>query len=981
MRFTVLGPVRAWRGEAEIQLGPPKQRALLALLLVRTGQPVAVHEIVDVLWGEDPPDSAVNVVHRHVGALRRLLEPGLPSRSASRLLVRGSGGYRIDVGPDSLDLLRFRALRAEAGVLAESGEPAKSAGLLIEALALWRGPAAAGTAPQVRAHPVFVAVDREHPAVVKQASEMALAAGAGLTERVLVILRQAAAHHALDETLQARLILVLAATGHQAEALDVYQAVRSRLADELGLDPGPELRAAQQRVLRQSLSGPAGEGHADGVPAARSDDSGAGAVGRDSDEAPAVRAPYAPRVRPAQLPPDHPAFTGRRAELARSQALLPPDGAQLAPVVISTIGGMAGVGKTTLAVHWAHAIAHRFPDGQLYVNLRGFHATGSIMSPADAIRTLLDAFGLPPHRIPAGLDAQVALYRSLLAGRRVLVLLDNARDTEQVRPLLPGAPGCLAIVTSRNQLHGLIAGEGAHPVALGLPDEREAREFLVRRLGAERVAAEPQAADEIVALCGRLPLALAIACARAAVNPGFTLASVAAELRESHGSLAAFTGSDPVTDARSVFSWSYRTLSPGAARLFRLLALHPGPECSVNAAASLAGRPAAETRALLAELVMAQLLTEHAPGRFASHDLLRAYAAELAARHDADDRCGEARGRLLDHYLHSAHAADTLLAPHRERLTLAQPRPGADPERFPGQREALDWLESERTVLLTAVEQDARSEGGPHAWQLAATLELFLDRHGRWQEQLAMQSASVTSAQRLGDVRGQAHAHRAVGFVSGRLDRPEAAHEHLARALELFGEIGDLSGQGRVHRYLAFLANRAGRHTDALDHYRQARELYRATGWRSGEASIHNEVGWTHILLGSYDEALTQCRLSLALHQEIGDRNGEAAAWDSLGYAYHHLGRYEEALAGYAHALDLYREIRDGYLEADTLVHIGDSHAAAGDPDLAAAAWRPALDILNGFDHPDAEDITDKLRQLEASGAAAGDEAAAGRVS
>ncbi|WP_327238238.1 tetratricopeptide repeat protein [Streptomyces sp. NBC_01317] len=971
MRFSVLGPVRAWRHGTELELGPPKQRALLALLLTQAGQPVAVHEILDVLWGQDPPDSAVNVVHRHVGALRRLLEPDLPTRAASRRLVRGSGGYRLDVDPDGLDLLRFRALRDAAGQASEAGDPAGATELLIEALGLWRGPTATGIPPQIQAHPVFAAVDREHLAVVKEAAERALETGPSLTGRVLITLRHAAAHHQLDEVLQARLIVVLAATGHQAEALGVYQAVRSRLADELGLDPGPELRAAQQQVLRQSV--PAGPPPV--VPPAEDGGGDAGesvppmepAGGRNDDPAGPGNTgerTYAPKVRPAQLPADLSAFTGRRSELARSHALLPDEGEGPAAVVISAIGGMAGVGKTTLAVRWAHEVAHRFPDGQLYVNLRGFDPTGSVMDPADAIRTFLDAFGVHPNRIPTGLDAQAALYRSLLAGRRVLVLLDNARDTEQVRPLLPGAPGCLAIVTSRNQLHGLIAADGARPVTLDVLTVSEAREFLARRLGADRLTAESGAGDEIVALCGRLPLALAIVSARAAVHPGFSLSSIAAELRRGHGSLDAFAGGDPVTDARSVFSWSYRTLSPAAARLFRLLALHPGPCCSTAAAASLVGLREPEARAPLAELVRAQLLTEETPGRFASHELLRAYGAELAHAHDSKDDRSAARHRMQDHYLHTALAADTSMAPHRERFPLPPAAPGSGPLTFPDAREAADWIERERSVLLSSVEQDARYGSTGHCWRLAAILELFLDRRGRWQEQLTLQTFAVTAAQRLGDVYGQAHAHQVLGFVSGRLKRHDEARAQLSRALELYGELNDPIGMGRAHRYLAYQSNGLGRHLQALEHYRQAAVYYREASHTAGLGSIFNEVGWTYILLGEHEKALGQCRQSLALHQEIGDRNGEAAAWDSLGYAHHHLRRYQQALASYGHALDLYRDLRDCPLEADTLVHIGDTQAALGAPVRAASAWAHALEIFDGFDHPDAEAVRDRLHRL-----------------
>ncbi|MET8977359.1 BTAD domain-containing putative transcriptional regulator [Streptomyces sp. NPDC004539] len=956
MRFTVLGPVGVWRGETELTPGPAQRRALLALLLTRAGEPVPVHEMVDVLWGEKAPVSSVNVLSRHVGALRGVLDTEPSGRSTSSRLVRGSGGYRLILGAGELDLQRFRALRDEAGAARELGDPARAAVSLLEALALWRGPTASGIAPQVRAHPVFAAVDREYPAAVKEAAVAALEAGPALTGQLLPVLRRTAAAHPLDEVLHARLVTALVATGHRAEAWHAYRDVRTRLVDELGLDPGPELLAAEQRLPRGAASTPPGR-------------PGSGAGAGDSAPRPAYggvpETPVGVRwVRPAQLPPDLVMFTGRRAELDRVHALLAPSDDPPNAVVISAIGGMAGVGKTSLAVHWAHQIAHRFPDGQLYADLRGFDPSGSVANPAEVIRGFLDALGVPAHRIPAGLDAQTALYRSLLAGHRVLVLLDNARDTQQVRPLLPGSAGCLIVVTSRSHLHGLVVADGAHPLPLGLLTAAESREFLARRLGTERVAAEPAAADEIVALCGSLPLALAVVGASASARPEWSLASIAENLRETRGSLTGFTGGGPATDPRTAFSWSYDALTAGAARAFRLLALHPGPETSTATAAALLGLPLRDVRPLLTELVGAHLLTPHSPGRFGAHELLRIYAAELTESHDTAEERDAARRRLFDHLLHTAHRADSLLAPHRERLTLPpEAAAGAGPVVFDSQEKAASWLNTERPVLLAAVQDAARSGLGGHCWQLAATLELFLDRHGRWQDQLVVQAVALDAAEELGDLSGRAHAHRALGFVNGRLERPAEAREHLATALELFAAAGDRPGQGRVHRYLAFQANRRGRHHEALDHYREAHALYEAAGHLSGQAGICNEVGWTRILLGAYEEALADCRRAITMNQRLGDRNGEAAAWDSLGYAHHHLARYQEALTCYGHALTAYREIHDDYLEADTLVHIGDAWQADGSPERAADAWRQALTVLETIAHPDAEDVRAKLRR------------------
>ncbi|OJF11001.1 AfsR/SARP family transcriptional regulator [Couchioplanes caeruleus] len=940
MKFCVLGPVRAWRGDTELDLGPPKQRALLALLLVHAGRPVSFDEILGTLWGESPPDTAVNVVHRHIGALRRLFEPDLPARGTSRWLIRSSGGYRLDVDPQSIDLSRFRSLRQEAARLAELDRRGEAAGKLLEALSLWHGPTAAGISPEIRSQQTFTTVDGERLSALKSAAEWVPAAEPAVAEGVLAALRQAALEHPLDEVLQARLMLVLAATGNQAEALEVYRSVRDALAGDLGLDPGPDLRAAQQQVLRlmtptpQTAASPAEEQRA-----------------------------AAPRL--AQLPADLAVFAGRRHELDQFRTLL-SESAEARPASMVTIGGMAGVGKTTLAVHWAHQVAHLFPDGQLYADLRGFHPSGVVTSPAEAMLSFLDALGVPPHRVPPSLESQAALFRSLLAGRRMLIVLDNARDSEHVRSLLPGAPGCLTIVTSRHQLYDLVAAQGATAVTLDLMPHAEARELLSRRIGAARVGLEPRAAADIIELSGRLPLILAMVSARAAMNRGFSLHSIADELSASHGSLDAFSGESPRSDARSVFAWSYRTLTPAAARLFRLMGLHPGPDCSLAAAACLTRQTAAQLRPQLTELLRAHLIVETVPGRFGCHDLLRAYAGELAQQPESAEETARARCRLYDHYLHSAHAASSVLFPGRERLELEPPVVGADPVTVLDQPAAVAWLDTELAVLIAAIEQDARHGSGRRSWQLATALELYLDRIGSWQVQWDVQSTAAEAAERIGDRHGEACTQRSLGFVNGRLRRWAEADLHLNRALELFAEIGDRDGEARAHRLSAILANQRKRHHEALDHYRIASELYRSSGWASGQASVHNEVGWTHILLGEYAEAVVRCRQAIEGHREIGDRNGQAAAWDSLGYAQHHMGEYDDALSSFGHAARLYRLTCDRYLEADTLVHIGDAQLAAGRDGPAAQAWRQALEILDGIGHPDADPVRDKVRSLGA---------------
>ncbi|MFF9911657.1 BTAD domain-containing putative transcriptional regulator [Streptomyces sp. NPDC013457] len=965
MHYRILGPVRVWRGDAELALGPPKQQAVLALLLARAGELLTPQEVIDALW-EEPPGSAVNVVHRHVGALRRLLEPELPSRTAARRLLRGAGGYRLRVEPGELDLMRFRSLREDAGRATADGDRPKGVSLLVDALGLWGGPAGTGLPPGVAAHPLFTTLNHEYLAAVKEAADLALATGHVPAarqvdvERVLTLLEQATHHYPFDEALHARLVTALAALGRQAEALAVHQSVRSRLVGELGVDPGPELRAAHERVLRQA------------VPVVvRAVDPRGGAA------EPETRPP-APSFLPAQLPSDIPTFAGRRGELALSKELLDgPDGTDGAstpasasggaPAIVA-ISGMAGVGKTTLAVHWAHREARRFPDGQLYVNLRGFHPTMTPLGAPDVMREVLSALGVPPQRVPEDPQALPALYRSLLAPRRMLILLDNARDAEQVRPLLPGTPGCLTLVTSRHRLDGLLVTHAVRFLGLDVLSRAEGYEFLARRLGLDRVAAEPEAAGDIVELCGHLPLALAIVCARALLNPRFALEAIAKELRADRGSLDSFAGSDASADARSVFSWSYRALTPPAARLFRLLGgSHAGPEISVPAAASLAGVPVREARRQIAELLESQLLLEEAPGRYSCHELLRAYAGELNRERDDEAERSHARRRLVEHHLHSAWAADALLAPYRDRVPLAPPGEGVVPEELTDETQAAQWLHRQRQVLLAAVERAAADGDGGEGlcWRLAATLELFLDRAGRWEEQRVIQERALRAAREAGDTTGEAYILRALGFAYCRLGLFKESHNTLSQALDRFTAAGERDGQATAHRNLAFLCNARGRHTQALEHYRLASALYESSGHRTGAAAVLNEIGWTHILTGAYEQALDDCGRAVLLHRRNGNRNGEAAAWDSVGYARHHRGEHAEALDAYARAIALYREIGDLSLQADTLAHLGDSHAAAGDPAAAAVAWREALRLFEHLGHPDAEQVRERLAERD----------------
>jgi DNA-binding SARP family transcriptional activator/Tfp pilus assembly protein PilF len=923
VEFRVLGPLEVWKASQRVQLGGAKSRRVLAALVCEPGRLVTVDGLVDAVWGEQPPHTARKQVQNAVSALRQSLD--------GSLLVARDSGYVLEVPWEWVDACRFDKCLARASAARLAGDTVRAAQALRAGLDLWRGPALAGVGGRV-AEAVATRLQERRLSAITQWAEIVLELGqhAAMVEELMPVVDE----FPLREPLAGLLVLALYRCGRGAEAVARYHQTRQALADELGVEPGRQLQGLFEQILRTDGSTPTS-------PTAT-----------------------AARLVPAQLPPDVHGFTGRADELASLDALI-AGGGQPTAVVISAVSGTAGVGKTTLAVHWAHRVQDRFPDGQLYVNLRGFDPSGKVMAPTEAIRRFLDALAVPPHRIPADPGAQADLFRTLLAGKRMLVVLDNARDPDQVRPLLPGAASCLVLVTSRSKLTGLIAAEGARALPLDLLTPDEARDLLTRRLGPARVAAEPDAVDELINRCARLPLALAIVAANAATNPNRSLAALAEQLRHSQDRLDVLSTSDtPATDVRAVFSWSYRALSEEAVRLFRLLGLHPGPDFSVAAAASLAAQPIDQVRPLLNELVGAHLLVEHAPGRYTLHDLLRTYAAEQAHRMDPDEQRRAATVRMLEHYLHTAYTAARLLDSGRDPITLKPLQAGVTPEHLVDHDQALEWFAAERAVLLAAVDHAAAAGSDTYTWQLAWSLDTFLDRRGHWHDLAAVQLAAVAAAGRLADPPVQARAHRLLGLTYSQLGRFDDAHTHLRHALDLTIQTGDLVGQANAHRILGYVCERQGRHGDALDCAKQAHDLFRVAGHRVGQASTLNAVGWFHALLGDHRQALTCCRQALTLFQELDNTHGQAATWDSLGYAHHHLGHHAQAITCYQHALNLYRDLSDRYDEADILIHLGDTHQAAGNPEAAKEAWQHALTILEQLDHPNADHARAKLANL-----------------
>jgi DNA-binding SARP family transcriptional activator/tetratricopeptide (TPR) repeat protein len=944
MQFRLLGPVEVRARDVLFPVGGPRERRSLVALLLNANRVVTVDRIVEVLWGEAPPPTAATQIRNTMTTLRGKLAA---ANEGPAPVVRSGAGFLIRIDEDQLDVQTFERHVRQARQLTEQGQPASAAAELHLALQVWRGPALGGLgapALDVEAR----GLEERRLSCVERRIELELSVGQ--SQDVVGELATLTHEYPLRERLAELQVLALFGAGRRQDALAAVAAARARLAEEAGLDPGPELVRLQQAILR-----------------------GEDVLARPPER---VRVSAAGYVRPAQLPADVAAFTGRASHLHELDELLRARSGSAPAVVISSIAGTAGVGKTALAVHWAHRVRDQFADGQLYLNLLGFDPGGATLPPGRALRALLVALGVAPDRVPMEVEAQVGLYRSLLAGRRILVVLDNAHDAEQVRPLLPGTSSSVVVVTSRNLLSGLVATDGAHPLTVDLLAPGEARELLARRLGAARVAAEPAAVDAIVASCAGLPLALVIVAARAAVRPDLALTALADDLDEASrlgteraGRLDALRTGDPYSDLRKVFSWSYEARSEPARRMFRLLGLNPGADLTAPAAASLCGVTITLARRLLAELTEAHLVAEPTSGRYTQHDLLRAYAAELAHDGDAVPERREAVHRLLDHYLHAAYAAMTTFTEQRDPITLAPPLPGVTVSGSADITTALDWFTREQANLLAALAAAGELGFDRHTWQLAWTLEPFFTRRGQFLDWVSTLTAALHAATRLDDRHTQARVHRNLGSAYAMLGRDVESETHLDHGLELCRQLGDHAGQAHTHHNLARIRERQGRHREGLAHLEQSLELYRRTGHAVGQARALNGIGWYHILLGEYDRAIMYCEQAIDLHRATGGRPTDLGdTWDSLGYAHDHLGHHAEAVDCFQTALRLFRQFGDRYNEAVTLSRLGDAHEHAGDREGANGVWRQALDIFEALDRSEAEAVRIKLANALASG-------------
>jgi DNA-binding SARP family transcriptional activator len=913
MKFGLLGPLTIEADDGTpLEVRGAKLRVLLATLLCHANQPVTGDALIAAVWGPTPPRRADASLRVYVHHLRQAL-------GAARI-VRSAAGYRIVVHAGELDVDRFRELLSRVRVQ--------------EALDQWRGPALSGFTDVPALAAAADTLEELRLDALERRFELDLASGRHA--EITAELRELANRHPLRESFRGQLMRALVAAGRAAEAVAVYEETRRLLAGELGMEPTAQLRDLHLAILRED-------------PALQRRPAGAERE-TDPDDQPSA----AGRIVPRQLPADLAGFSGREEALRLLDDALDAsnhaahDASNHADNRVAVVAGTAGVGKTTLAVHWAHRAASRFPDGQLYVNLHGFDPARAPVEPAAALAVFLDSLGVPPRRIPAGTAERADLFRELVAGRTMLVVLDNAHDAEHIRPLLPGSG--FTLVTSRTRI-----GDGARTIALDLLTPDQSRRLLRTRIG-PRADAEPDAIDAIVSRCAGLPLALSIVASRAAVAVRFALSVLAGELDRARPTLDGFASDDASIDLRAVFSWSYRVLPDPAAALFRLLALHPGPDATAYSAAGLAGIPVDTAAAALTELCTASLLGEPVPGRFAFHDLLHAYAEEMSE--SVDERA--AVRRVLRHFVTSSAAAVRVLDARQEPVDVDEPGPTPD---LDGNESALKWFRAERPVLLAAVRK-ATAGFDDLAWRLAWNVGFYLEVDGDWRTRAAVLLEALPSAERAGPPDAPARLHRAIGLSYGRLHEHDRAAAHTGTALRLFRELGDRANQAHCLGILGSNLEEAGRYREAIAASEEAYRLYVALGDDWGQAKALVSKGWLHSLVDEYAETVALCTRAIPLLSAAGDRMGQAAALDSIGYAQLHLGRPREAITYFRRSIEALPGAGFQYFEAISLEHLGDAYHVTGELSAARQAWQSALAVFTRMDAPQAPDLRAKLADL-----------------
>jgi len=942
MRFRLLGPVEVRAGEDWRGIGAPKWRSVLAALLIHPGQIVSADTLIGELWRDEPPARAANLVSIYVLRLRRLMDD-----PDGHLLVTRAPGYLLRVAGDDTDALLFEAMVRDGRRAFAAGDPEGAARRLTEALGLWYGRPLADVPPTplVEAEAERLSELRLGADELRITAELAL----GGHDQAVAEVRRLLADHPLREGLWLLLMRALDGAGRHAEALEAYGQARDAISGQLGVDPGAELRQLHADLLaKDTAASPVGV-------------ISAGTLSPPAEPAPEPRPARGTKRAasgPAQLPADIADFTGRDEQVKRLSDLLSGAGATGDPgaVRIAVVAGSGGLGKTSLAVHAAHRVRRRFPDGQLYVDLLG--ATAAPLLPGDVLARFLRDLGVDGRDVPVDEDERAARYRTTLARRRMLVVLDNARDAAQVRPLLPGSASSAVLVTTRSRMPDLASTK---LVDLNVLDDDEALKLFVKVVGEERAAAEPEATAELLDACAGLPLAIRICAARLVTRSGWTIRAMAGRLTDEHRRLDEMRAGDLAVRASFEVSFTSLPLSTDKqgidpALAFRLLGLWPGPSISAAAAAALFGVPEYSAEDALEVLVDTHLLESVTTDRYRFHDLLRVYAAERA---EADLPAAErdaAVTRLLTWYMRTADAAATAVSPHRYNIPL-EPAADSAPLAFADVDDALAWYDSERANLVAATRQAAGSGLDEVAWRLPAPLFTMFNRRGNWADCIATHRVALESARRAGHRPGEAWVLNNLGEALG-FTRETEGIAHLEQALMIRREIGDRKGEAQTANNLADAYVILDRKDEALDLLRRALELNRETGNRYGEGVALNNLGEAFLDLGRTEEAIDCFHRANRTFAEIKVPHGVGYALHNVGRSYLWLGRDAEALEHLRQALAVHRATGDRHREAFTLRFLGVAQSRAARPAEAEVSWAQAAAIFDDLgDHAQADEI------------------------
>ncbi|MER5260880.1 BTAD domain-containing putative transcriptional regulator [Actinosynnema sp. NPDC002837] len=940
LRFEVLGLLRAVRGGGEVDLGAAKQRAVLAVLLLARNAPVSRDQIIEAVWGDNTPTSAVNLVQTYVAGLRRALEPSRARRAPAELLTSVGDGYLLRVDPQQVDLDEFERGVVSAARLRASGDLIAAATALDEALGLWRGEPLGGVAG------LFAEVERgrlveRRLAVLEERAELLLLIGRGA--ELVPSLTTLVGEHPLRERGHGLLMRALCQAGRQAEALAVYREARRVLVEELGVEPGPELRKLQQAVL-------AGENPEPERPT------------RPMDVRPVAES--SPAITPAQLPRVSASLIGRDDELKRLDGLLAsyPEGG-----LVLVVTGPAGVGKTALALHWAQRVREDFPDGQLYVDLHGYDPNQEPLGAGEVLSRFLRTLGVPSADIPVTVEERSALFRTLIADRRMVVMLDNARGSTELLPLLPGPPSCV-LVTSRRRLVGLVAHAEARLVELDMLDP-DASVAVVSRV-AGRDGTEAAALRRLAVLCDGLPLALRIAAARLAVAPTLRVAELVAELDDEHGRLAALGLEDEDSTVRAALDASRRALSPLPARLLALLGLHPGPDVTAFVVAAMAQVRVGDAQRALDALTAANLLSVNEPGRYGAHDLVRVYMRTLAAELPAPVR-HEATSRMLDFYLHCADLADGRLPVTRgSSVRVAPEHVPLEVPKLHGSAEASAWLDAEQGNIIAAAELAAAPGSDPgwlvHAWQLPYTLSRFLWLRADRTTWLRTTEAALEAATTLGDPEAKFVMLFNLGIALAQFQRMDESLARHREALEVARASGDVNAQARALTAVADMLAFLGRVDESETSYREALEVSRAAGSRWAEANAHHNLGLLHLASRRYDEAKTWLRAAVTMYREVGEQCGESTCHTDLAMVLLESGEGGEAVTSARTALSVASAAASPYHQAmahDRLATVFDRQGLPG----AVAHWQRALALFTELGTPESDQVRERLARARAT--------------